>query len=264
MPTRSQGRLQGSAILGIMELAKVNDFRRPALPLLFDTGIDEASVAIKGSCFLVQYRNYLFVITAAHAVLGMAPGHVMVVPKSGLRIWLRNAYWVGPDEDPEGEYDVIAYDASVAGVSEADRRECRVFSLNNPRDYNWVPSAAACTFSVIGYPSEINAVDYNAGMVQSRQMLLAGEYVGPTSCPTMHLLSVRNPLGLASFDGFSGGPVLATEPLGGDETVTRFCGLAVSGSPASGLVHFLDAEAVVGLLNNAIETGVPIHSFKPP
>lgn len=232
------------------ELAKL---RACVRPLLLDSGLPETPIGVWGTCFTAAHGPAIFAVTAAHLVRGNHSGEVRLLlsNRSMQRLPLSAGIGVLADA-PEDEVDVIVYPASLFGLTKNEMRRGRFLKLT--RDFtSWQPGAYTSQWFLIGYPREHSEVNYDAGQVQTGQVMLTGSYLGPADgTEYLHRLKVVNPLMLTEFAGFSGGPIFCAENKIGAEPTFRFCGVAVAGSASSEIVHFVSAESVLHLMHTAI------------
>lgn len=236
--------------------SRILRIRSTARPLLIRTGIPEAPLSTWGTCFLAGYADRTFVITAAHLVGSNASTEILISPMEGSPIWLplSNGYsLIGDvDEDPS-EYDVVAYEFFRHDLPDSVMENTRLLHLDSPETLNWMPTSYVTQFFLFGFPRERNEVDYDAQDVQISQTLLAGKYEGMSNFQrTIHSIVVENPTNLMEFAGFSGSPVLSLQQRIGSPSIVRFCGIAISGSPASGRVHFIETSVITDLLDTSI------------
>lgn len=247
-------------------LTALRNIRTTARPLVIQ--MPGVPPGICGSCFAVGYRKRLFVVTAAHVTRGNLSQHVQVSAAGDLRrtFQLGAGVVVSPPEDPDG-VDLIAYPTGLGGFDHATLATARIINLEDPGVTAWQPAAYVSNFLVLGFPRDLNEVDYDRRVVKSAQVMLAGKYEFVTRADGhVHRLRVENPHRLREFAGFSGGPVFSVEQHVAAQPGQRFCGVAISGSAQSGIVHFVDADAVKFVLDTAIEhlTGLRTYRGPPP
>lgn len=231
----------------------MRNIRSTARPLLFRTGLPDAPIATWGTCFLVGRHGRLFAVTARHLVGDNHSSSVVVLPTSKALQPLPLSRGITKADDDLGSYDVTVYEVSVANMKALVAKQARIVRLDYKSWYGWQPNAFTSLFFLTGYPGELNAVDYDAGLVLSSQVVLAGRYSGPSNIQqTIYSVRMDNPLGLKHFRGLSGSPVFCLETRFCSESVSRFCGIAVMGTAESGTVHFLEASVIVQLLDDAM------------
>lgn len=209
-----------------------------------------------GTCFLVGLRGRIFAITAAHNVGQSHSTSVLISPVDGSTHWLAltNGYRMIPASDEDlTEYDVLAYEVNFKRVPKSDATKARIIELDKQGATDWKDSAHTSTFFLFGYPQESNEVDYKKMQFISAQALLAGQYLGPSNVQAeQHEIEVGNPLNFSTFAGFSGSPVFSLQERFCSEPTMRFCGIALTGGPRSQKAHFLEASAILSLLEVTI------------
>lgn len=234
-------------------MSELIGLRLVSRPLHFHTDIPEAPVSTWGSCFLVGFRGRVFVVTAAHLIKNLDSSFVAVFPHSEATkaLRLRNGFkWQRGRMD---EYDLIVYEVVLEYLSAEDRARSNVLRLDATEAIVWRANAFTSLFFFSGYPSELNDVDYDEGLINTQQVLMSGQYIGPSVAqPTIHQIKVRNPTKLRAFGGFSGSPVLALDSKLGDRNVISVAGMAIWGSSKSGMVHFIESAVILELLTMAI------------
>jgi hypothetical protein len=222
-----------------------------ARPVMFWTDAEDAPVGVGGTMFIAGLGRSLFLLTAKHVVGSCPVEKLLLLPCDGAQTPFHVArHW--NVEDPLGDSDtadMFVMRTALAPLPPAIRNASRVLNLNIPSVWDWRGHAADSTFFVFGYPKSLTVVDYDDEKVDTSQALLAGRYVGPSLSDGCHALQMATPAEVESFDGFSGSPVLSTHP----ERGTRFCGIAIRGSAASGRMHFISSEFVMDVLDQANE-----------
>lgn len=232
----------------------MRNIRATARPLLFRTGNADTPISTWGTCFLVGRGGRYFAVTAEHLVKKAHSSSVVILPcpKAEKPLSLSRGFtWA---EDSSGAYDAIAYEVSVTNLRTVVAKESRIIRLDYLPTYEWEANAFNAMFFLMGYPGDVNSVDYDKGQVLSSQVVLAGRYDGVSDIQgTIHRLIVENPLELSHFYGLSGSPVMCLTPRFCSEPTMAFCGIAILGTPESGLVHFLESKTIVSLLDHAVE-----------
>lgn len=226
-----------------------------ARPLLIETGLKEYPIGLWGTWVLVGYREQLFAVTAAHLVRDNDASQLRLLATHGSRYHLpiSTAFGVKADE-PASEVDVMVYPASMLGIDLVDAGSGRLILAERAGVDDWQRTAFVSQFAVIGYPRERNEVNYEARQISTARLLVPGVYAGPSpGSNSLHTIEVEDPHGLSEFAGFSGGPVFSLQDQVAAPPVTRFCGIAVAGTPRSRRMHFVDARKVCRLMDFAIE-----------
>lgn len=239
----------------------MDTLRRVAGPLFLDSGIDEAPVGVYGTAFLVSYKGRVFLITAAHLVRGVQAGQVrfLVDEESVVRLPVYQGFGV-----PAAWSDIDAI-VFPADLEDFDLGKSRARALHiTPRSCMWHERSHTSRFFLFGHPNDHVEIDYETGRARTGQTLIRGRYVGTSLGEGVHQLRVENPLKLEDFGGLSGSPVFCEEPRLASTAVARFCGMAISGSPASLTVRFLEAAVLCKMMDLAIEHTANHGMPKPP
>lgn len=229
----------------------IEKLRLIARPVLFWTDAEEAPVAAGGTMFIAGLGRSLFLITAKHVVRDCPVEKLLLLPCDGAQTPFYIAeHW--NVEDPDGDLDLADFfvmRTELATLPRYIREAARVLNLNVSEVWNWRAHAAESTFFVFGYPKSLTAVDYSDERIDTAQAFIAGAYVGPSFTEGCHEIQVKHPVGLDSFDGFSGSPVFSTHAKLG----TRFCGVVIRGGALEGRMHFISSEYVMDVLDQANE-----------
>jgi hypothetical protein len=119
---------------------------------------------------------------------------------------------------------------------------------------SWHRKRDECDFALFGYPRKHADIEYGArtSRTESQQWLLQATYRGRSELPNCHTLVLRETGGIEDLDGLSGSPVFALEAGAPDAVRALFAGLVLRGTAASGLVHFLCAEAILAVLDEIL------------
>ena len=227
--------------------------RRTARPVIFSTGIPEAPYSIKGSSFFAGYGGTTFVITVRHVVRDFPGNKLMFYPTEDAKVPVRiaNSWRVVDDANDEDSSDLYIVQADFGHLRRRIRAKTRLLHLDKPGATAWFDERHVSLFFLCGYPSDRNDADYENSKVNIAQVLVHGSYDAMAMANGVHTLRVTNPLGL-DFDGLSGSPVFSMRHELAAQAPLRFCGVAIRGSSASGLVQFLEAGVVLLALKEAI------------
>lgn len=218
-------------------------------PLVFETGIIEFPYSTKGTVFLVAYNGKPYVLTARHALNPENPVPICVFPSdtSHRLIPLEDVFFVPCEIVDEDFVDlaVIAIDTKNATHPEVVQATLIDLALACEE---WHSCAEDAQFFIIGYPEERSFVNDETQEIRTDRVALLGRYGGPSPLRHLHLLRVSDPLDLKTFSGFSGAPVFAWIERPSQRPVPVLCGMALRGTPSSGLIHFLDRQVLLDAL----------------
>jgi hypothetical protein len=201
---------------------------------------------------MVGYGKSLYVLTARHVVLDHPKeGLAIIMSEAGERLPLRTRWRIRADDDDGDSSDLVIFRADLMGISKKTRRSNHLLHLTPPEVAAWFTIRDTAMFFLFGYPKVANDADYERSKVNMNQYLLYGSYIGPSISRGCFQMSVRNPLGLPTFDGMSGSPVFSlSTPIGGSAQPT-FCGMALRGTPSSERIHFLGSDTILAALDAA-------------
>ena len=241
---------------GLPQTSMLRRIRNAAKPVYMRVNNDETPIASIGTCFLVGYKRRVFALTAGHLVKNAPAQDILISPVDGQSDWLplSNGYRFNEERlSTTDEYDAIAYEVLLDEVSDRNKKGANVLNLDALIQEDWRLNCYTSPMMLFGYPRERAIVDYDSITAKHSQFFLAGRYVESHRQPTLHILAVTNPLRLESFAGLSGSPVFIQHGRIGSSEVVSFCGLAITGTATSGLVHFLEASVIVELLQVVID-----------
>jgi hypothetical protein len=223
---------------------KMRSLRRLVRPVIFETGCPDFPLSTAGTAFLLSSGSKTFVITAKHVVGAYPPDRLRVYQSdhSETPLAVKDFYRINASE-PGGETeDLLVLEVEPAPLAEQD---AEVSIHIEPMADAWHEFKDTAQYFLIGYPEPKSFVDYEDSVIHSGQVLIAGRYSRPAaSAPYCHDLLVDNPLSIPNFSGFSGAPVFSLHDRVAMPSVLAFCGLALQGTVASGLVRFLDCTIV--------------------
>ena len=218
-------------------------------PLVFETGIEDFPYSTRGTVFLVGYEGKPYVLTARHALNPEDPVPICVFPSdtSHRLIPLKDVFFVSRSDESEDFVDLAAIAIDTMGITHPEVAQARLIDLALACG-DWKSYASGAQFFVLGYPEERSIVSYETQELRTDRMALFGRYGGPSSLPHLHLLRVSDSLVLKTFSGLSGGPVFAWIERPEQRPVPVLCGMALRGTPDSGLIHFLDRDVLLDAL----------------
>lgn len=218
-------------------------------PLVFETGIEEFPYSTRGTVFLVGYEGKPYVLTARHALNPENSGPICVFPSdtSHRLIPLKDVFFVSSSDEAEDFVDLAAIAIDTMRVTHPEVAQARLIDLALACG-EWISYAGNAQFFVLGYPEERAIVNYETQELRTDRVALFGRYSGPSTLSHLHLFRVSDSLNLKTFSGFSGAPVFAWIERPEMRPVIVLCGMALRGTPDSGLIHFLDREVLLDAL----------------
>jgi hypothetical protein len=102
--------------------------------------------------------------------------------------------------------------------------------------------------AVVGYPSELNTVDYENIDIRTQGFSADGRYAGPAEEKFCSKIRFNNLSPIKDMDGLSGSPVLAFREIEEAIYMHHFAGVLIRGSTASGLGRFINSVVVIRAL----------------
>lgn len=219
-------------------------------PLVFETGVVDYPYSTNGTVFLVGYEGKPYVVTTRHGLYPDNPPPICVFPsdKSLRLIPLNNVFFVPHANEPDDFMDLAIIEVDPRARTDPELNQATLINLALAFDPDWESGASNMEFFVIGYPCEKSSIDTDSQELRTDRVTLFGRYRGESSSPYLHLLQIENSQNLASFSGFSGSPVFMWNPSGRGRPTPLFCGMAIRGTVASGLIHFLAAAVLLDAL----------------
>lgn len=222
------------------------------LPVVFETGIEEAPHSVFGSCFLIGYQGRVFAVTARHI---LRPDGVLspmcVRSPSGRLLPLKDVFFIPISKVPDDFADLAIVEVDMKQLA-GDMGVTRILPLRRD-DEDWLPLRFVSRFVVLGFPNEHTFVDYEAGEVVEGSVELVGGYKGPAESTHLHEIAIENPPPLESYSGFSGAPVLMLKRSVGTQIVPMLCGVAIQGTAVSRTVRFIDRSILLSLLDAKLD-----------
>ena len=230
---------------------KLGDLVNCALPVMSEYESEEYPYFFGGTCFLVQFSERLFIVTARHVLKDKSIQDLRIPRRPASRTFLTLRHvWTAPDIHLEGDdpdqhdWAIFEVEAPAPGDKDAlappfELQVTNLAKLNKfPEGYKLV---------VRGFPKELSAIDFEALRIKWQAFAGTGLYVGPTRWERCHTLRLDEPDKLASYDGLSGSPVFLVWPAGDLRSQFAFAGMVLRGG--NGLLHFLDGYVLFDALS---------------
>lgn len=227
--------------------------RKTARQLVFRTGIEGVPVSLGGTYFLLRYRDRLFAITARHVVKDALPAQLLLATSDDSWVPARILEQINPSDEISGALDLVIYDLDVRHFTAKHRRNSRAYNLL-PTESDWSAARYQSHFFFFGYPLTHATVDYGSRTTraESQQWFLQATYQGVSELPNCHKLGLLDTLGISDLNGLSGSPVFACHRVIGMTARPLLAGIVLRGTAASGLVHFLEVQAVRTVLEQIL------------
>lgn len=218
-------------------------------PLVFETGDVNFPYTTKGTVFLVGYRGRAYVLTARHALNPENPLPICVFPtdESHRIIPLKDVYYIPRSEIDSDFADIAVTSIDIDGIVDDEVGKATLIDTALAC-VDWQSYAEYSQFFILGYPEQRSYVDYDIQEIRTERILMFGHYGGPSSVDYLHKFHVSPQEALETFSGFSGAPVYAWIEKPGSSPVPTLCGMALRGTPGSGVVHFVDQQIILDML----------------
>ena len=220
---------------------------------MFRTGIDGTPVSLGGTCFLLEYCDRLFAITAKHVVKNAVPEELLLAMSEDSWIPARVLEQFNPSDVISGVLDLVIYDLDVRHFIAKHRRNIHAYNLL-ATELNWSAARYQSNFFFFGYPLAHATVDYGSRTTraESQQWFLQATYQGSSDLSNCHKLRLLDTRGIGDLNGMSGSPVFACHSVIGMTVRPLLAGILLRGTAASGLVHFLEVQAVRTVLDEIL------------
>lgn len=201
-----------------------------------------------GTAFLLNYKGYLFAVTAQHVLNNQYASH------DDLRIRLRNApvsitfdrHSVFQDQsnpDPDTDFAIFRVKKSQHGMLFA--AGCKSLDATNRAE---TPEFGDVDFfHVWGYPDEGREYDYQEKLLTAELWYMGGKLT-ESALPGLSTIKIESHRP-SMLRGMSGSMVIAD--IGGK---WKFAGLAILASDSQGLLSFIPSERILYFLEKMLWT----------
>lgn len=219
-------------------------------PILHDTGIEETQYAGVGTCFLAQYGDNAFLVTAKHVLNGYDAESLAVFPNPQTPISIPFNQFVQIENVDEHDSDyaditVLRIDRERLDISPGST--VPTLNLSN-YDAKWRLHKDRGRIIFFGYPAENRSFDYENYLAKSDQRLIGGKYLGPSVSQHCHNVQLDYIGPISSLDGLSGSPVFVLERKNSGRDKPHFCGMMIRGTASSKTAIFVDGEIIYKII----------------
>ncbi len=234
----------------------LDNLRRCARPVVFETDNDDAPCSTAGTAFIVGFQKSLYVIVPRHVVREWPIEKLRIYPSWNSPYSFRYLNWWFIETqiaDPDTS-DIVIIKVAFDDVPKDVKRDTQLLNLNNRENVVWYDERYDSQFFLCGFPTSRSEVDYSTLEINTYQFFLEGVYngIGPSSW--CHTIELKNPLRLDDFNGLSGSPVFSHRIANTAGTPGRFCGMVLRGTATSGFIHFLAVEMLMSALSQVEST----------
>ncbi len=230
---------------------RIIDMLNSSRRMMFENSVVGFEYSARGTCFLCRYLKHDFAITAHHVVRGFAADAIRILFHQAAR-------------------EFVPYNAQltikIPGIEDPDWADLAVFPLEQTlykdgafgaerpyvipdRTAFWQPDMPG-HFIMRGFPHDLNAINYDTADIRQQAIQVEADYVCPSPMAHCSQIRFRDVSMCTTLDGLSGTPVFW---LG--QTMPhkhRLAGLVLRASHESKLGHFVSAEIIIAVLNNAL------------
>ena len=216
---------------GKIETSGVTELLNCAKPLMFENDDLEFRFSVHGTCFLARFESRYFAITAKHCLNGFSFESVRIRTVPGELEFLSLKTMAVPRESDCDFSDLAFFEIRH------DRLPPTILDSNNFLSLGDHDVRVVCEdeiLAVVGYPSELNTVDYENIDIRTQGFSVDGRYAGPAEENFCSKIRFNNLSRIRDMDGLSGSPVLAFREICDAIYVHRFAGVLIRGSTASG------------------------------
>lgn len=227
----------------------INRISASVQPLVFETNLPEFPYSTRGTVLIVGYEGRAFVLTTRHGLCPEDSPPICVFPTETSQriIPLKDVFFVSEDHVPDDFVDIAVIEIDMNKITDKEVGSARLIDLDLASG-DWLSKSETAEMFVLGYPEEHSFVDYELETITNHRWALHGRYAGASDLDYLHMLEVSGTHSLSTFSGFSGGPVFAWIEHPGNRGEIILCGMALRGTPTSGLIHFLDRSVLLDAL----------------
>ncbi len=217
---------------------------------MFENNDPEYKYTIRGTCFLCRYAGIDYAITAKHVVkdysaedawIPFHPGARKAIPYNEQVI--TNALNA---EDTDCA-DLAFFRLERSMYLDSQFAGQLPYLISDPRQI-WQPTLKG-HFILRGFPSNVNTVDYDEGVIGQRAFEVEADYIKPSPMDHCHNIQFRDTSMCSDLDGLSGTPVFwigDTEPHD-----HLFAGLLLRAGSDQG--HFVHATVILDILHKIMK-----------
>ncbi|MGD0679698.1 MAG: hypothetical protein ABSC94_30290, partial [Polyangiaceae bacterium] len=184
---------------------KLGELVSCALPVMSEYDSDAYPYFFGGTCFLVRYKESLFIVTACHVLKDKSADALRIPRRPSSRTFLVLRHiWRAPSEllaheDPE------KYDWAVIGADwpspDADDPLSPVLDLDAMGIAAMKVLPDGYKLVVRGFPKELSGIDFESLRIRWQAFAGTGTYAGEPGWDKCHTLKLDDPSLVANYDG---------------------------------------------------------------
>jgi hypothetical protein len=223
-------------------------------PLIFEDEFPDGELyGIAGTCFLVCYRNVVFVITAQHCLTPQNGNDVRIALNPETKSFLPLKQLHRAISNPPGQdfADLAVFEAAPELLEYGERAALQFLALDPLRRPTLIIEEDA-KLVVPGFPKYLNEVDYNRFVLHTQRYLPSGNYRGPTDRVGVHAMEFDELEHIDWPDGMSGSPVLFVENHP-EAHFFGFMGVLIKAERYGKNSEFIGADVLFTLLDQIVE-----------
>jgi len=234
----------------------INEIRKSALPVFFETGVKEFPYSGKGTCFAVTYKSREFLITARHVIEGNNLDQLIVYPNVNAKypIPFKRAYAVANRDENDLDYsDIVLIEIDGVQHRKDPKSDLKMLKLNTLSE-SWALEPENHNYLIYGYSDSGRYIDYEEVEISGTQQAIGAEFYGESASTHSFKLKVKDSNGCEDYNGLSGSPIISWHKRTDIEWYPSFCGMVIRGTHSSGIFHFLDEYLIKHALEVAISS----------
>jgi hypothetical protein len=206
----------------------------------------------RGTGFLVTHENRVFVVTARHVVSEHRPSQYRIPNCLGSHNMLpihqpfAPEFYCGRNFETVDFEDFIVAPIDSAGIAGDDFDPADAGVI----DESAIQWSAIQRVGVYGFPSDVQSVDYEQGLISIQPCGMTGNLTGQSLSEGLREIQFGPDGDLGSYDGFSGAPVFQLSDSG---SIGRLLGIILRGSQDTSVsrrCHFLDIRVLPPLIRH--------------
>lgn len=224
-------------------------------PLRWENEDADFEYSIGGSGFLVRFHGRHFLITARHCLIDRDINSIRVEIRNNSRVFNAVKY-LHKIEGEERWHDLAFFEFDPKLDLNNDLLSSEFLDFDHfsqlPRDLS-----ADAVFAFRGYPTELNAPDYEKKILKCTSVTMDGKWNGDwikPNCGALKLTGSILDFGIEDLDGVSGSPVFEFRQVPGG-IYGKFAGVVFWG--CGHVLRFIDAKVVFFALDRICRESPP-------
>ena len=202
-----------------------------------------------------MYENRIFAVTAKHVVSSYRPSQYRIPNCLGSHNMLPIRQPFTPEFYCGENYEAVDFEDFVIAPIDSVEIAGDDFDPADARtiDESAIQWSAIQRVGVYGFPSDLQSVDYEQGLISIQPCGMIGNLTGKSLSEALREIQFGAGGDLNTCDGFSGSPVFQVAEKG---SIGRLLGIVLRGSQntsASRRCHFLDIRVVAPLIRHHLQ-----------